>query len=1692
MPLHRGTNRFPLEAASPSVHRSSKRLPLVPAVLLLCLAYVGPLAQEGVEERRRVVAVDPALSALASGEIRQSISLSLFPDATFTGIELEGRPTFSGGRAFAGRLAEDPFGSMVLVVDGDVIVGTVRTSVATYRIRSLDGTTMVVGQVDESKFTCGTRTPAPVSRYEEAEAQPLGDDNRDEGSVDGDRAALEALYNSTAGENWYQQDNWLSEEPLSEWHGITVNDDGRVTELVLNENNLIGPLPDAIGDLSELKILHAVFNGLTGELPPSLGKLTKVTWLDLQWNGLSGPIPTELANMASLDSLVLPANLLSGEIPPGLSELRNLSVLNLGNNDLTGQIPTSLGNAERLDIISLEANSLSGRIPESFADLEPVWLDVDFNADLTGSLPQALAGVSRTSHLGIHGTSVCVPTDESFREWLDGRSSFFSSGIDCGTEPEATPVIDVAMFYTTTARERAGSTSAIEATVELMVAETNQAYEDSGVDLRIALVALEEVRYREANSSFVDLSRLMNPSDGYLDGVHRVRDLTGADLVHLVVQDATVCGIAWPVPRAKDAFAITQAQCGAMAFAHELGHSMGLVHDRYVQCRDGAGTCTQDFHYPYSFGYADLEARRLTIMAYSDRCADAGVSCRRVARFSNPDQTYEDRPLGIAGERDTSSVDGPADAVRALNNARHSVAAFRDTVRFVEDGSPIALGSLPDRTLETGQPDLILDVQGKFRDPNGDRLTFSAFSSGIRGNGRPVASTKVSGSTVSITPLTEGRTVVTVTATDVEGSNTSAWLQFNLTVDKQGAVDYDADGDRRIEIRTLAQLDAIRHDLNADGQPDNRNEYDAAFPNRGLSMGCAGFCKGYELDADLDFDTNGNGKPDEADDYWNDGSGWMPIAAMSPGFTSELDGNGHVVKNLYIDRDADSALFRRLEKGGLVRRVGLLDVDITAGGEGAAGLIVSNFGTVRGSYVTGKLAGSHAGGLAAFNGSRIDTSYASVDFDANESGGLVHWNGSPASIAASYATGSMSGHGGGLVNLNQGKIIGSYARASVPEGGGLTARGDGRVEHSYWDTAASGISTSAGGEGYETGELQAPLGYSGIYADWNTDTDGDGVPDDPWDFGTTTEYPVLSMDFDNDGLASWEEFGEQRGPIPLLVDVVVEDRWLTLRFSRELDGNSVPSPGDFVVRFGGIDYVPREVTIDGTEVRLELATTPLHGQHVLVSYTPDENGLLGVAGEYVRAIKETVARRRTKALVPLALSASDGRRQSFLRVVNHSSESAEVQVMATDDAGVGADPIAFVIGGGKTLHFNSTDLEEGSADKGLSGGIGTREGDWRLSVSADLDLEVLSYARTSDGFVTTMHDVAPVAADGSYKVAFFNPAGNINQASRLRMTNLGAVDASVTITGVDDAGDPGEDQVEIALPAGASTELTAAELESADNTNGGLGDGKGKWYLTIDSDQTLTVMNLLESPTGHLTNLSTIPSPEGDVHVVPLFPAASDPAGRQGFVRVVNRGDTTAEVSVAAFDETARDYEPLTLTVPRKETAHFNSDDLELGNPDKGLAGRTGSGDGDWRLELTGAGEIEVLSYVRTTDGFLTSMHDTVPYLDNAYRVAFFNPGSNSNQVSRLRLINAGEETANVTINAIDDSGASSTEVQTHLAPGTVASFSALELETGTVGLEGALGTGVGKWRLRVESDQAIMVMGLLESPTGHLTNLSN
>ena len=460
------------------------------------------------------------------------------------------------------------------------------------------------------------------------------------------------------------------------------------------------------------------------------------------------------------------------------------------------------------------------------------------------------------------------------------------------------------------------------------------------------------------------------------------------------------------------------------------------------------------------------------------------------------------------------------------------------------------------------------------------------------------------------------------------------------------------------------------------------------------------------------------------------------------------------------------------------------------------------------------------------------------------------------------------------------------------------------------------------------------------------------------------------------------------------------------------------------------------------------------------------------------------------ALLPLLPRAADPVLEGFVRVINHSAEDGVVTFTATDDDGATAGPVTLALQANGAAHFNSRDLEDGNPGKGLSGGVGPGQGHWRLALDSELDFEALAYIRTGDGFLTAMHDTAPVRG-GAHHIAFLNPASNAMQVSRLRIVNPGDARVEVIVNGVDDAGIARG--AAFSIPPGRAVNLTASDLERGTGMDGALGDGQGKWRLRVTADGPVVVMSLLSSPTGNLTNLSTAPATRspGEPHVVPLFPSASDPLRRQGFLRVVNRSGRPGTVAVEACDDGGTVCATATLALEAGRTRHFNSDDLELGNPGKGLATGTGPGVGDWRLTLSSDLDIEVLAYVRTEDGFVTSMHDVAPDIPGERHVAFLNPASNLRQVSLLRLANPGGEDARVTVAGTDSGGRVAGTVAVTVPAGTARTLSAADLETGAAGLDGALGDGAGKWRLAVASDRPVIVMSLLSSPTGHLTNLS-
>lgn len=297
----------------------------------------------------------------------------------------------------------------------------------------------------------GTTPTAIADKYDRSIVQQILQDPppasqsgpRTKDSSDRDREALTKFFESTGGSGWTYSDNWLTDESLARWYGVTTDDNGRVTELSLFDNQLTGSIPDSLSDLSKLRWLDLSGNALTGPLPEGLQHLSQLRWLylsnnelsgpigqpvwklsllrqlELENNRLTGPIPQEMGQLSNLKSLHLGNNQLTGPVPPELGDLRNLIGLHLFDNQLSGPIPSELGNLGDLRRLQFHSNQLSGPIPGTLGNLDRLALLTLHDNALSGNLPRELGDMTSLRVLLLHNNQFTGQIPDSFGNFED-------------------------------------------------------------------------------------------------------------------------------------------------------------------------------------------------------------------------------------------------------------------------------------------------------------------------------------------------------------------------------------------------------------------------------------------------------------------------------------------------------------------------------------------------------------------------------------------------------------------------------------------------------------------------------------------------------------------------------------------------------------------------------------------------------------------------------------------------------------------------------------------------------------------------------------------------------------------------------------------------------------------------------------------------------------------------------------------------------------------------------------------------------------------------------------------------------------------------------------------------------------------------------------------------------------------------
>ena len=926
---------------------------------------------------------------------------------------------------------------------------------------------------------------------------------------------------------------WLGRLPLS-W-------------LDLSANRFEGPIPDEFGNLFNVNTLALGSNLLTGSIPASLGNLSNLTELDLGRNQLTGSIPAELGSLAGLTKLNLGENQLTpGPIPAWLNSLTNLAELRLQDAQLTGPIPAWLGSLSKLRVLALSRNGLIGPIPGELGNLSDLTeLRLDRN-QLNGPIPGELGRLSNLNRLYLANNQLtgCIP--EELRgvaaHDLDDLGLRYCSGSappmdDCVTGSAVTDAAnnpELVSDCNTLLRARA--TLAGDATLNWSADLAIGDWDGVAVNGTPPGVTGLDLRAKQLTGTIpAGLGTLSNLTslilyDNQLNG--QIPESLGSlsNLEDLTLYNNQLSGqIPASLGKLSKLMGLTLHKNRLSGeIPEELGNLSNLVHLVLSDNRLSG-------EIPAAFGHlANLQAvhfagNRLT------GCVPSGLS-----NVADNDFESLGRPFCGATTDAQAKYDADGDGLIEVSNLEQL-----DAIRYDPDGD----GS-----------------------PNSDEYA------GAYARAFPTEATEV-----ACAHSCYGYELSRELDFDDAGSYSSGEVKAGWTEGEGWSPvgDYEApyngifDGNGR----TISNLYINRPDAYSAGLFGQAGEY-SVIRNLGL--------------VDVDLRAKSGGALIAA----NSGTVSNSYATGSVSGDGGLVGanrDGGIISHSYASVDVSGTrsvggLAGSNDPGGNI--MASYATGSVLGNSAVGGLVGHQLGTINDSYATGNVSGregDHAehrsvGGLAGENWGTVIGSYAtgSVLGEANV-GGLVGLGAQfiregerveRSGVIASYATGGVSGEDnvGGLAGLlsrsgglGEVVVVASYATGSVSgedHVGGLIGRlllgqddADAiTITASYWNTQTSGQTRgvgeggATGAEGKTTAELQAPTGYSGIYSGWDIDldnADGDDNPetgaDDPWDFGDSSQYPALKADFDGDGAASWQEFGDQHGDAPVSAPPVFDE-----------------------------------------------------------------------------------------------------------------------------------------------------------------------------------------------------------------------------------------------------------------------------------------------------------------------------------------------------------------------------------------------------------------------------------------------------------------------------------------------------------------------------------------------------------------------
>ena len=928
-----------------------------------------------------------------------------------------------------------------------------------------------------------------------------------------ERQLLTNFYLASGGENWDESANWLSDAPLGEWYGVTTGKGGWVVSLRLPDNELGGDI-----------------------------------WPGLIWLG-------------GLQHMDLSDNRLSGEIPITFHNLSSLSVLLLNDNELTGEVPATLAIiVPNLTKFDLSGNRLTGCIPEDFKAAPPgspgrsgiEQLGLPF-CGTTGQAEVARPTPTPGSTATVRQTSSPEPT--AAPEPTPGQPTTVPV-------PTASPV-PVASAEPVASPEPAATPSPTLPPKPANFRPADGSY-DTDRDGLISIFNLEQldaIRYDLDGNGYADTRDNAEAyADAYPDA--SCRDCNGYELARPLdfldpdsyasakVKPEWTAGEGWlPIGTSSHPFdanfrgngytisnlLINRSVVDAGLFGHMQGQirDVGLL-DVDVAAAENVG------------GLAGLNGGIVLASYVTGRVSGqirvgglVGVNRGGITRFGWTIASYSAATVsgvenvgGLVGWSDgnieTSYSTGRVMGDHSVGGLLGELSQFGgEVVDSYWDVESSGLSSGIGRGDDSGVEE---KTTAELQSPTGYTGIFSAWkadwdhadSHRYSYNGYTGIDHYWDFRSESEYPVLKVRDTLEVCE---EFRIPAASFASKETATGGADGSYDTDGDGLIEVLDLEQLDAIRYDLDGDGEPDNDDDaesYAAAFSDY-PAEGCPG-CRGYELGSSLDFNDRGSYASSSINAEWTTDTGWEPIGRGDPKseadrFEGVFDGNGNTISNLYIflpdsgsSQDVHLGLFGVTGESSIIRNVGLVDVEVTASYSvsGSGGLTGLNLGMINASHVTGTVWGAGGqgglaglnlgyivdsfseatvtggGGLVYMNHAAVCRSRAGGDVSGNVAGGLAAYN--RGDIGYSHATGNVSGvTAGGLVGMSSGKISASYANGNVigVEIGGLVGGGrGGAISFSYATGNVSAVTKSQAAGGLvgsmNAGQISASYAHGNV------------------------------------------------------------------------------------------------------------------------------------------------------------------------------------------------------------------------------------------------------------------------------------------------------------------------------------------------------------------------------------------------------------------------------------------------------------------------------------------------------------------------------------------------------------------------------------------------------------------------------------